>query len=89
MDSNQNQRRREIQESGWHSAARCGSIRNSIKWSTPLTLMATVQTQTDQRGEMVRNYKDEGSTTKDEQTGDQEEMDYIRFKTTQTEVQQL
>jgi hypothetical protein len=25
MDSNQNQRRREeIQESGWHSAARCG-----------------------------------------------------------------
>ncbi len=25
MDSNQNQRRREIQESRWHSAARCGS----------------------------------------------------------------
>jgi hypothetical protein len=33
--------------------------------------------------------KDEGSSTKDEQTGDQKEVENMRFKTTQTEVQQL
>jgi hypothetical protein len=42
---------------------------------------------TDQGGEMKRNYKDDGSTNKDEQTGDQKEVDYKRFKIKQAEVQ--
>ncbi len=38
---------------------------------------------TDRGGKMVRNYKDEGSTAKDEQAGDQKKVDYMRFKITQ------
>jgi hypothetical protein len=38
---------------------------------------------------MERNYKDDGSSTRMKQTGDQKEMEYMRFKTTQKEVQQL
>ena len=46
-------------------------VRNGspIKWSTPLSLMATVKDTTCQGGEMERIYKDDGSLT-GEQTGD-------------------
>jgi hypothetical protein len=41
---------------------------------------------TDQGGEMVRNYKDEGSTTSMNRL-EIKEVDYMRFKITQAEVQ--
>ncbi len=41
---------------------------------------------TNQGGEMERNYKDEGSTTRMNRL-EIEETDYMRFKTTQAEVQ--
>ncbi len=41
---------------------------------------------TNQGGEMERNYKDEGSTTRMNRM-EIKEVDYMRFKITQTEVQ--
>ncbi len=41
---------------------------------------------TNQGGEMVRNYKDEGSTTRMNRV-EIKEVDYMRFKITQAEVQ--
>ncbi len=38
---------------------------------------------TSQGGEMVRNYKDEGSTARMNRLEDHQKMDYMRFKTTQ------
>jgi hypothetical protein len=38
---------------------------------------------TDQGGEMVRNYKNEGSTARMNKTGRSPKIDYMRFKTTQ------
>ena len=63
-------------------------IRNLIKWSTPLTRMANSSDTTNQGGKMERNYKDEDSTPRMNRL-EIKEMEYMRFKTTQTEVQQL
>ncbi len=44
---------------------------------------------TNQGGEMERNYKDDGSSNKDETDWRSREVEYMRFRTTQTEVQQM
>jgi hypothetical protein len=61
MDSNQNQRRREIQDTRYRVAFQQQDVvlnRSPIKWSTLLPLMATVQTQ--QVREKRRGEKQQG-----------------------------
>jgi hypothetical protein len=44
---------------------------------------------TGQGGKMERNYKDDGSSTRMNRLEIKRKMGYMRFKTTQAEVQQL
>ena len=53
-----------------------------VKWSTPLTLMATVKDTTDQGGEMERNYKMKALQGRTDWRP--KEVDYLRFKITQS-----
>ena len=50
--------------------------------------MANSSDTTNQGGKMERNYKDEDSTPRMNRL-EIKEMEYVRFKTTQAEVQQL
>ena len=45
--------------------------------------MANSSDTTNQGGKMERNYKDDGSSTKDETDWRSKEVEYMRFKTTQ------
>ena len=52
-----------------------------LKWSTPLTLMATVKTQMVSGERWRENYKNDGSSTAG-QLGNTSEVDNMRFKDT-------